>query len=317
MCTLSPYRKALIECCDPEPIRRAVAQALPQNRRWPPIGPGRQMTATIGDFTPKLSLDAQCQQPGRQRLHAAGGVSPGDRDRLSVIQVAECFLVRCGLDPIDEKRTKMRSACCSPKTRPCCCASAWTSSCPTSPPPNSPARFAKTSTFSPPENGSRAYYSRCSAHRHRRWTWTTLMSSPTLCVHTSCGALPTIAPGPGALCDGCVPRIAGRQPVRRRIRPGKQRPQPRPATKTNHYRQQLDRLVRGESPFLSGDPQDRSGGQQCGFVAVGGFDEQVGGAAQHHQGEPAVGSNSSAAIATRVGASPRRAGAHTSAEAAG
>ena len=27
MCTLSPYRKALIECCDPEPTGRAVAQA--------------------------------------------------------------------------------------------------------------------------------------------------------------------------------------------------------------------------------------------------------------------------------------------------
>ena len=38
-----------------------------------------------------------------------------------------------------------------------------------------------------------------------------------------------------------------------------------------------------------GGPQDRTSGQKCGFVAVGGVDGQIGCAAQHHQSEPAVG----------------------------
>jgi len=37
-----------------------------------------------------------------------------------------------------------------------------------------------------------------------------------------------------------------------------------------------------------GGQQDRAGDQECGFLAVGCLDRQVGGAAQHHQGERAV-----------------------------
>ena len=73
-------------------------------------------------------------------------------------------------------------------------------------------------------------------------------------------------PRPRRARDVGVPRIAGRQPVRRRIRPGKQRPQPRPATKTNHYRQQLDRLVKGEKRIVVGRPAGsirRSGMRVC------------------------------------------------------
>ena len=44
-------------------------------------------------------------------------------------------------------------------------------------------------------NGSRESCSRCSAHRHRRWTWTTPMSSPTSCAHTWFGGSPTSVRG--------------------------------------------------------------------------------------------------------------------------
>ena len=73
---------------------------------------------------------------------------------------------------------------------------------PTSPRPGSPARFAKTSTSSPPVNGSRAYCSRCSARRHRHWTWTIPKWRRTSCGHTWFEGSPTNVRGQGGWAIG-------------------------------------------------------------------------------------------------------------------